>query len=68
MNQFLVLYTCLTCTDPVSVLQAFDLAPTECVSLAVRHTEGFAKTKMHYIVKCQAYRADGTLRNIGDSK
>lgn len=68
MNQFLVLYTCLTCSDPVSVLQAFDLEPVECASLAQRHTEAFAKTRMHYIVKCQSYRADGTLRNVGDSK
>lgn len=68
MNQFLVLYGCLTCTEPASVLQAFDLAPAECVSLAQRHTEAFAKSRLHYIVKCQAYSANGTLRNVEEKR
>lgn len=53
MNQLFVLYACLTCSSPIAIVPASDLALAECQSLAKRHTAGFARTQDPYVVKCE---------------
>lgn len=48
-----VLYACLTCSQPIAVVPADDLAEAECQSLAKRHTADFAKTSDPYVVRCE---------------
>lgn len=53
IKQLFVFYACLTCNEPIAIVPADDLAPTECTSLAKRHTASFAKTQDPYVVKCE---------------